>query len=67
MRFRAACGWKPTRTYRAGKHWSGSFCTANSKKYNRLLERTLRDAEMLCGVAFTRYGFAYPYERLTEI
>ncbi len=49
------------------RHLGVYTSAARNKKYNRLMELTLRDAEILSAVALRVAGAAYPQERLEEI
>jgi alpha-mannosidase len=49
------------------KH-QGTYTTqAKNKKYNRLMEFTLRDCEYICSIAKIKAGFVYPQAELEEI
>ena len=49
------------------RHLGVYTSAARNKKYNRLMEKTLRDTELLCALAHRETGFAYPQEELEEI
>ena len=49
------------------KH-QGTYTTqAKNKKYNRLMEFSLRDCEYICSIAKIKAGFVYPQAELEEI
>lgn len=49
------------------RHLGVYTSAARSKKYNRIMESTLRDAEILSSIAHRVYGFDYPQEELDGI
>lgn len=49
------------------RHLGVYTSAARNKKFNRLMENTLRDAEILSSIAFSRFGFNYPAEELENI
>ena len=49
------------------RHLGVYTSAARNKKYNRLMESTLRDAEILSSIAFAKFGFDYPQEEIDGI
>lgn len=49
------------------RHLGVYTSAARNKRYNRLMECSLRDAEILSAIAMRRTGYAYPQEKIAKI